>query len=177
MGYVELCSQILQLRCSPSWWCLGKCVGVLVALVGMPGEGQTVPTVLTTDPHHPVHGPHPPLQPHHPLHGQQGRRHPQSPQQDGLCRTRTLPDGEIILGSLIQVHLIVCAFISFLFISLPWKKDMWFPSKTKKYIFWQELLSMIFQFYLLAKTLDLVSGLTNGSWAFSGSVTALGKII
>ena len=28
--------------------------------------------------------------------------------------------------------------------------------------------------YLLAKTLDLVSGLTSGWWAFSGSVTALG---
>ena len=24
---VELCSQNQQLRCSPCWWCLGKCVG------------------------------------------------------------------------------------------------------------------------------------------------------
>ena len=84
----ELCLQI-----HVGW--LGRSGGVwvcwLVPLLGIPWEGQTVPTGLTTDPHHPVHGPHPPLQPHHPLHGQQGCRHPQGRQQDRLSWARSLP--------------------------------------------------------------------------------------
>ena len=84
----ELCLQI-----HVGW--LGRSGGVwvcwLVPLLGIPWEGQTVPTGLTTDPHHPVHGPHPPLQPHHPLHGQQGCRHPQGRQQDRLSWAWSLP--------------------------------------------------------------------------------------
>ena len=88
--------------------------------------GQAVPTGLTTDPHHPVDGPHPPLQPDHPLHGQHGSHHPQSSHQDCLWRTRTLPASKVTSCSFYQLHLIVCALISFLFISLV--KKVWHQS-------------------------------------------------
>ena len=58
-------------------------------------------------------------------------------------------------------HLIVCALISFLFISL-----------INNALRQNTLKNVV---HLLAKTFDLVSGLTKGSWAFSGSVTALGS--